>query len=73
MTFGGGGQIGGGGTVIIGGGGIANIDLVPIGGGGATATGFPYTLELRERAIYFSSLLNGEKENFSAASSPRRL
>ena len=28
------------------------------------AQGFPYTIERKERTIYFSSLLNGEAENF---------
>jgi hypothetical protein len=33
-------------------------------GGGNTPTGFDYTIERRDRNIYFSSLLNGELENF---------
>jgi len=29
-----------------------------------TATGFPFTVERRDRTIYFSALRNGDKENF---------
>ena len=57
-----GGQINNG-AVVVDGNNLPTVDLPPFGGG-ATATGFPYTLELRERTIYFSSLLNGERENF---------
>src|SRR5262249_15909207 len=33
-------------------------------GSPATATSFPYTVERKDRTIYFSSLLNGDAENF---------
>ena len=32
-----------------------------------TATGFPFTVERRDRTIYFSGLRNGDKENFFGA------
>ncbi|HWO02699.1 MAG TPA: C25 family cysteine peptidase, partial [Blastocatellia bacterium] len=33
-------------------------------GNGGGATSFPYTVERRDRSVYFSSLRNGETENF---------
>jgi hypothetical protein len=33
-------------------------------GAPATATSFPYTVERKDRMVYFSSLRNGDKENF---------
>lgn len=35
--------------------------------GKSTPQSFPYTVERKDRSIYFSSLLNGEKENFFGA------
>ncbi|HWN98343.1 MAG TPA: C25 family cysteine peptidase [Blastocatellia bacterium] len=36
-------------------------------GSGAPSGSFPYTVERKDRGIYFSSLLNGDKENFFGA------
>jgi hypothetical protein len=41
------------------------ITVSPIGGGiGAMAASFPYTVERKDRTLYFSALRNGEAENF---------
>jgi hypothetical protein len=37
---------------------------VPAGGGGPASGSFPYTVQRKDHGIYFSALLNGEKENF---------
>ena len=37
------------------------------GGSRAAAASFPYTVERKDKTIYFSSLRNGEKENFFGA------
>ena len=41
----------------------ANIIIHPPPGRGTSPT-FAYTLELKERLLYFSSLLNGDEENY---------
>jgi hypothetical protein len=45
----------------------ARIPVVSSHGGQATSNSFPYTVERRERSVYFSSLRNGERENFFGA------
>ena len=43
------------------------IGQVSAGGSGPPTGTFTYTVEFKERGIYFSSLINGEKENFFGA------
>lgn len=40
------------------------ISKLSAGGSGRNSGSFPYSVERKDRAIYFSALLNGEKENF---------
>ena len=40
------------------------INVTPSGSGPAAEASFPYTVERKDRSIYFSSLRNGDKENF---------
>jgi hypothetical protein len=40
------------------------IPVTPGTGAAGTSSSFPYTIELRQRTIYFPGVLNGEKENF---------
>jgi hypothetical protein len=44
------------------------ISVSPTGGGiGALAASFPYTVERKDRTLYFSALRNGDAENFFGA------
>jgi predicted extracellular nuclease len=43
------------------------IQQVKSAGGQASALSFPYTVERKDRTIYFSALRNGDKENFFGA------
>jgi hypothetical protein len=43
------------------------IQTIKGGGSRAAPASFPYTVERRDRTIYFSALRNGEKENFFGA------
>jgi hypothetical protein len=40
------------------------INVAPSGNGPTAEASFPYTVERKDRSIYFSSLRNGDKENF---------